>query len=95
MHGRTHIKCIYTYLHAAKNFQGTELDGHTTLPPGTTVTHYVSMVTLYHSSDNELEDTPYKSGWQAAVLFIVPAAFHRPQNFSYEYHRFCDLNANE
>ena len=53
------------------------------------------MVTLYRSSDNELEDTPYKSFWQAAVLFNVPAAFHRPQNLSYEHDRFCDLNAKE
>jgi len=53
------------------------------------------MVTLYQSSDNELEDTPYKSGWQAAVLFIVPTAFHRPHNLCYENDRFCDLNANE
>lgn len=53
------------------------------------------MVTLYRSSDNELEDTPYKSVWQAAVLFTVPPAFHGPHNLSYEHDRFCDLNANE
>jgi len=53
------------------------------------------MVTLHRNSDNELEDTLYKSVWQAAVLFTVPAAFHRPNNLSYEHDRFCDLIANE
>jgi hypothetical protein len=85
----------YLYLHAVKNFQGIEHDGQTALPPGTTLVHYVSMVTPHRSSDNELEDTPYKSGWQAAVPCRVPAAVHRPHNLSYEHDRFCDLNANE